>query len=127
MANIDLAPDSLGQCQEFMQNDTVIDCPIETDKTSKEFLVVVHNQEMQDREHFIRILLPTSSFQAKLWDGHKNEFKDVDADILEYKHYGKKGDTFSDSVMYIKANISSDSIALVKLVKTDDSRETQLS
>lgn len=39
----------------------------------------------------------------------------------------KKGGPFSDSIMYIKANIQADSVALVKLVKTDDSRMTQLS
>lgn len=83
MANIDVNSNSLKQCHDFMQNDTVIDCPIEADKTSKEFLVIAHNQEAQDREHLLRILLPTSNFQAFLWDGHKEEFKEVDADILE--------------------------------------------
>jgi len=43
MANIDLKANSLMQCADFMQNDTVIDCPIESDKVSKEFLVVAHN------------------------------------------------------------------------------------
>jgi hypothetical protein len=47
-----------------MMNDTVIDCPIENDKVSKEFIVVAHNQEAQDRQHLVRILLPTSNYQA---------------------------------------------------------------
>ena len=29
LANIELKAESLAQCQEFMMNDTVIDCPIE--------------------------------------------------------------------------------------------------
>jgi hypothetical protein len=126
-ANIDVKPGSLKQCQEFMQNDTVIDCPLENDKEGKEFLAVVVNQEAQDRQHLIRILLPGSNYQAWLWDAHKDEFVPADADILENRHLDKKGGPFSDSVMYIKANITADSIALVKIQKTDQSRETQLS
>ena len=109
-----------------MQNDTVINCPIEKDKTSTEFLVVVQNQQMQDREHLIRVLLPSSSYQAFLWDGHKDEFKEVEADIFEGKHFDKNNGSFSDSIMYIKANISADSIALLKMVKTENSRDIQL-
>jgi hypothetical protein len=57
-----------------MMNDTVIDCPIESDKASNEFLVVAHNQEAMEKEHLIRLLLPTSNFMAYLWDDHKHEF-----------------------------------------------------
>jgi len=80
-----------------------------------------------DKEHLIRILLPTSNYMAYLWDTHKNKFNEIDADILEQRHWDKKNAQFSDSVMYFKANISADSIALIKLVKTENSRETQLS
>lgn len=118
--------EALQQCQDFMQNDTVIDCPVESDKNSNEFLVVVHNQESQDREHLLRILVPGSNYQTFLWDGHKEEFREVDADILEQKHYDKKNGSFSDSMIFIKTNISSDSVALVKLVKSDKSHEAQL-
>ena len=124
LANIDLKENSLKQCQEFAQNDTVIDCPIESDKVSKEFLVVAHNQNPMEKEHLIRIRLPTSNYEAQLWDSHKHEFKKVESDILEQKHWDKKNNQFSDSAMYFKANIKPDSIALIKLVKTDDSRET---
>ena len=107
-----------------MQNDTVIDCPIEQDKVSKEFLVVAHNQDATDKEHLIRILLPTSNYIAYLWDAHKNDFREIEADILEQRHWDKKDQQFSDSVMYFKANISADSVALIKLVKSDNSKET---
>lgn len=43
MANIDVDPSSLNTCQDFMQNDTVINCPVEKDHDSNEFLVVVYN------------------------------------------------------------------------------------
>lgn len=62
-----------------------------------------------------------------MWDSHKDEFKEVDADILEAKHWDKKNGSFSDSVMYIKANMSGDSIALIKMVKTENNRDAQLS
>lgn len=108
-------------------NDTVIDCPIETDKVSNEFLVVAHNQEAMDKQHLLRILLPTSNFMAYLWDANKNEFKEVETDMLEQKHFEKNGGGFADSVMYLKTNINADSIAILKLVKTSESRQTKLS
>lgn len=75
----------------------------------------------------VRILLPGSSYQAWLWDDHTGQFKEADADIFENKHFNKQGGPFSDSVMYIKAFINADSIAVLKLAKTDSSRETKLS
>lgn len=87
---------------------------------------MAHSQDTNDKEHLIRILLPTSSYIAHLWDTHKNEFKEVEADILEQRHWDKRNSQFSDSVMYFKANISADSVALIKLVKSDNGKETQL-
>jgi hypothetical protein len=43
MANVEIKAGELKQCIDFMQNDTVINCPIDQDSKSKEFLVVVYN------------------------------------------------------------------------------------
>ena len=125
MANIDIKDGALRQCREFMMNDTVVDCPIEQDKTSKEFLVVVHSQQTQQRRHLLRILLPTSNYRAFLWNQLKSEFIAVEADIFEQKHFDKKGGAFSDSVMYLPTdNLTTDEIVIVKLLKTESSQET---
>lgn len=79
-----------------MQNDTIINCPLEKDKDSKEFLVVVYNQNTQQKDHLIRILLLSPFYRAELWDSKELKFKDVDFDIFEQKHYNKEGGNFED-------------------------------
>lgn len=101
------------------QNDTVINCPVEKDKDSKEFLVVVYNQNTQKKEHLLRLLLLDAKYKAQLWDQKAEKFVDAQYDIFQQKHFNKEGGAFDDNVMYIKANIEVDQVALVKLIKTD--------
>jgi len=46
-------------------------------------------------------------------------FVEAESDIFKQKHYNKNGSTFEDNVMYVKTSIDVDSIALVKLIKTN--------
>lgn len=64
LADIDVAPKSLNTCHDLMQNDTALDCPVSKDKDSKEFLVVVYNQNTQQKDHLLRILLNSPFFRA---------------------------------------------------------------
>lgn len=68
LANIDVLPESMATCHDFMQNDTVVNCPVETDKESTDFLVVVYNQNTQQKDHLIRILLLHTEYKAQLWN-----------------------------------------------------------
>jgi len=123
IANVQVKPADLRQCHDFMQNDTVINCPLGQDKNSKEFLVVIYNQNTQKRDHLARILLPSSNYKAFLLDSQSQKFKELEADIFENKHFTKTGDNFDDSVMYFKlGEIDVDQIVVVKLVKTETSQ-----
>lgn len=44
---------------------------------------------------------------------------DVDTDIFDQKHFNKEGGTFDDAVLYIKAHIDVDDVALIKLTRID--------
>lgn len=52
---------------------------------------------------------------------------DVEYDIFEQRHFEKSGKNFEDNVMYLKADIDIDSVALVKLLKIDESKKKVLS
>ena len=67
-----------------------------------------------------RILLPSSSYHAQLWNPTTSTFSDAPADIFENRHYTKSGDVFVDSVMYIKLdNLATDQVALIKITKSN--------
>lgn len=124
IANIDMKDHSLKQCHDFMQNDTVAQCPLGQDKNSKEFLVVVLNQNTVQRDHLLRILLPSANFKALIWDRQTLRFKETESDIFEQRHFEKTGQSFEDSIMYLKARVDIDSVAIIKLIKLDATNKT---
>jgi len=65
------------------QNGTMQECPISKHTDAKEFLVVVHNQQIRDNNGFIRIKLPDQFYKAQSWDKRSMSFKDVYFDTLE--------------------------------------------
>lgn len=89
LANIDVKSQGLGQCHDFMQNDTVVNCPV-NDADSKEFLVVVYNQNTQKKEHLTRLLLPNPNYRAQVWDQKAAQFIDTEFDIFQQNHWKKR-------------------------------------
>jgi len=47
--------------------------------------------------------------------------------MFEQRHFAKTGESFDDRMMFLKASIDIDSVAIVKLVKIDESKQTNAS
>jgi len=48
---------------------------------------------------------------------------ETESDIFEQQHFDKVGNGFEDSMLYSKASIDIDSVAIIKLVKTNESNK----
>ena len=55
------------------------------------------------------------------------KFSDIEVDIFENRHLVKTGETFEDSVMYLKVDgVVVDQVTIIKLIKTDASQASFL-
>lgn len=88
-------------------------------KIRKSFWQWFTTKILKKKEHLLRLLLLDAKYKAQLWDQKAAKFVDAEYDIFQQKHFNKEGGAFDDNVMYIKANIEVDQVALVKLIKTD--------
>lgn len=89
--------------------------------------MVVLNSNTQQRDHLVRILLPSPSYKALVWDTKEQKFKETETDIFEQRHFDKLGNAFEDSIMYLKAAIDIDSVGIIKLVKIDENNKKDAS
>jgi len=64
---IDAKKENIMVCETGEQNGTVVDCPVNSHKNAKDFIVVVHNQQIREFRQFIRIKLPSQGYKAQLW------------------------------------------------------------
>jgi len=76
-------------CSTVSQNDTILKCPLAQKQFAdkNEFLVAVHNQQATRFDKFVRVLLPSNDYRAHVWSNQIGAFVDIEADVLEQKHW----------------------------------------
>ena len=108
----------LQQCYEPSQNDTVFACPIINQKDSHDVTVVVHIPH-QDYKDLLRILLPSSNYNALVWSKERQQFVEIKTDIVKQLHFDRKNQLFHDFMMFIDAaKFEIDNFVFIKLIKT---------
>lgn len=80
-------------------------------------MVAVHNQQATRFDQFIRILLPTNGYRAHVWSNQIGSFVDIDADVLEQKHWQKNGQQFTDYEMFLKVAIEPDEVLILNIIR----------
>lgn len=106
-------------CTTVSQNDTILKCPLsqKINADKNEFLVAVHNQQATRFDKFVRILLPSNDYRAHVWSNQIGSFVDIEADVIEQKHWQKNGQQFTDYEMFLKTVIEPDEVLIVKVLK----------
>lgn len=116
-------------------NDTVKQCPIyqhsQLSKDKEEFLVVVSSsQNLQNKESYARVRLPSKNYKAQKWTKKANStdlaFIDVPSDILEQVHfnYDKKKET--DFEMIIPTQFQPNRLSIFKMIKVGDAEKEKI-
>jgi len=70
----------------------------------------------------VQVLLPSPTYKAFVWSDAAISFIEAKSDIMEQQHWNKDGTKFIDYKIYVQTIIPADSIAIVKLVKTNETR-----
>lgn len=70
----------------------------------------------------MQILVPLPNYRAQVWSDETQKFVDVKSDVLEQRHLNKNGTYFTDFKIYVASKIQPNQVALVKLVKTEQSQ-----
>lgn len=100
------------------QNDTVLDCPVNTHQNQNEFIVAIHNPRSTNTfNDFARIILPGNNYKAQVWSPQNNAFLDETTDVVEQKHWRKNGTAWSDYLMFFKIKDPSALVTYVKISK----------
>lgn len=122
--HLGLSFDSLKQCIGS-QNDTVISCPVSQFKDDKEFYVTAHHYGSNSFNGFMRVQVPHNSYKVSMYVAQ--DFVEVNADILEQKHFSNDRKESTDYMVYIPIdNIEPNEVAVFKLEKSEGSKDFPL-
>lgn len=68
--------------------------------------------------------MPSNNYRAHIWSNQIGSFVDIDADVLEQKHWQKNGQQFIDYEMFLKTIIEPDEVLIVKVLKNQTEENT---
>jgi len=69
----------------YSASEGIHDCPIDSAKDKKEFIIVLHNPSMYNQS-MVRVKVDSKDFKASFWSKVSQMYEYVDSDILEQVH-----------------------------------------
>ena len=73
---------------------------------------------------FVKVRVPGQKYKAMVWSKAEMQFIDAQYDILEQRHYSNDRKEIVDYEIYIPTDLKPQEIYFVKIVATDEVRET---